>query len=290
MQIVKKAYWVLLTMSFFGTDPYLNFIIKAFEEKSKEFTNSDKIRDKSKIINECDKIGLTEYIDFIKNMSDDEFDEYTENRKNNILKLMKKNQKALFEGFQDQFSLEETSAFALSLEPEDQILDDVTEMLLEKLDESNYSRFFLTEFLSKMEMNQLKTSMMMNSLPLYKLTDILQRNFDSDENWAFATSILAIQESLVKKKLLELDMTEEELQDFLNNKAKHFPNLIDEVAKRIEKMENRKVSLTFFKSTGLRDMRNKMEHEGYKTKVCKEEIPDLLNEITKFENELFPKK
>ena len=151
-------------------------------------------------------------------------------------------------------------------------------------------RLFVLEFAGKIEMFTSLVVLALEQNPLTKLEDIIKRRFDSDLNWAFAVSILATHENLVKKKLIDLGMTEEEIKDFLNNRGKHFPNLVEHLSKLIKEKENRSVGLSFHKSSALREVRNKLEHEGYKQKIEKQDIVELLNDIERFEKEIFQDK
>ncbi len=97
---------------------------------------------------------------------------------------------------------------------------------------------------------------------------------------------MATHENLVKKKLVELGMLEDLVEHL--SRTKGFPKLIDRLAKLIERREKRRVSLTFYKTSSLRTVRNKIEHEGYKLGVTRDEVFDLLKDTLRFETELFP--
>ncbi|MCH7561786.1 MAG: hypothetical protein IIC67_10565 [Thaumarchaeota archaeon] len=92
----------------------------------------------------------------------------------------------------------------------------------------------------------------------------------------------------MKKKLIELNESEEEIEKILKNLK--FQGLVNYLGKLIEKKEKRKLNLSFYKSSSLRNVRNKLEHEGYKQPVTNDEVLDLLKEIKKFEKELYLEK
>jgi hypothetical protein len=63
---------------------------------------------------------------------------------------------------------------------------------------------------------------------------------------------------------------------------------MDRLTKEIEQKENRKLGLGFFKSDTLRTVRNELEHRGYRHKVTKEQMLELLKDLKDFEKEIFP--
>jgi hypothetical protein len=128
--------------------------------------------------------------------------------------------------------------------------------------------------------------MAVNLEPLYQLNAMVARRFGGDGHWTLATAILATHENLVKKKLVELGLSEGKIEGI--SREKGFPALVGILAKEIQRKENRRVSLAFYKASALRMVRNKMEHEGYNLTVKREEVLDLLKEIRKFEAEMFP--
>jgi hypothetical protein len=120
--------------------------------------------------------------------------------------------------------------------------------------------------------------------PLQLMTQMIRSHFGADENWLFAVSILATHENLVKKKLLELGVSEAEIE----NENTRFHELMERLTKEIEQKENRKLGLGFYKSDTLRTVRNELEHRGYRHKVTREQMLELLKDLKDFEKEVFP--
>ena len=77
--------------------------------------------------------------------------------------------------------------------------------------------------------------------PLSNLEQIIKKHFHADANWYVAISILAVHENLVKKKLIDLKVTEEEITRVL--KKSKFEGLVKRLGELIEKEEKRKLSL-----------------------------------------------
>lgn len=122
--------------------------------------------------------------------------------------------------------------------------------------------------------------------PLLMINSLVSRRFGADSNWTLAATILATHENLVKKKLSILGRSEKEIEGISRNEG--FSALIGVLATEIERKEKRKVSLTFYRASALRSVRNRVEHEGYKTTVTREEVLDLVKDTNRFELELFP--
>lgn len=125
--------------------------------------------------------------------------------------------------------------------------------------------------------------------PLSELDNLVARRFGADMNWILAVGVLAISENMIKKKLIELGRDDKEVEDISNDRRQGFKKLLDILENDIKKKEHRSVSIYFYKSSALRVVRNKFEHQGYKQKISIEEFRDLLKETKRFENEIFPK-
>ncbi len=124
--------------------------------------------------------------------------------------------------------------------------------------------------------------------PLSELGGIVARRFGSDSNWITAVALLAAQENLVKKKLVELEEPEGKIEQ-ISREQGGFDRLVSHLAKLIEQKEGRKLSLSFYMTSSLRLARNKLEHEGYKIAVTRNEVLALVKDIRRFEDEIFPK-
>jgi hypothetical protein len=125
-----------------------------------------------------------------------------------------------------------------------------------------------------------------NFEPFNQANAIVARRFGADQNWIMAIALLAIHESLVKKKLIELGVSDQELSNI--SRKRGFGSLIDRLASQIERKEKRRITLTFYKTSSLRAVRNRLEHEGYKLTVTRDEVLDLTKDTLRFETELFP--
>jgi len=117
--------------------------------------------------------------------------------------------------------------------------------------------------------------------PLSMMANMIANHFNADVNWLFAVSILATHENLVKRKLLDLGVDETTME------SENYPALIERLAKEIEDKEKRKLGLGFYKTDSLRTIRNELEHRGYRYKVTREQMLELLRDLKDFEREVF---
>jgi hypothetical protein len=121
--------------------------------------------------------------------------------------------------------------------------------------------------------------------PLSQINALVARRFGSDQNWVLAAAILATHENLVKRKLADLGVSDEEVERA--SKAGGLYPLIDMLERQILAKDKRQVSLEFYRASALRNIRNVLEHQGYNLKVSQGEMLDLLHDIQRFEKELY---
>ncbi len=229
------------------------------------------------------------YFNFVKSLSDDDFDKLRTDRHNQIKELQKILNEMAINTNPSNFSMEEISA--MTILPE--IIENNQEDVINKLDDINlsdrdYEYLFILEFFARIELFIFILIGLFSLDTKDRIEKIIKKNFHNDGNWSYAVSILTIQENLVKKKLETMGMTKLEIKEFLKQKGNHFQNLVDHLEEKIKEKEKRNLSISFYKSHSLRDMRNKIEHEGFDVKVTSEDVKSLLDDIEKFEKELFP--
>jgi len=147
-------------------------------------------------------------------------------------------------------------------------------------------RFLVLLFFQYIGLMNVQRALDLELEPFQQLNAIVHRRFGAQYYWSLAVALLATHENLVKKKLVELGMNEEEIERI--SRTKGFPKLIQQLARLIERKDKRSVSLAFYKTSSLRTVRNQLEHQGYKLAVTRDEIFDLLKDTLRFETELFP--
>jgi hypothetical protein len=232
--------------------------------------------------------SFDEYFKEISNMSNDEYDKLIEQRMT-ILKVLgaeinKNHIKKLSSS--GTIPMDEIGMFSIlpQLEAKDGMILNRT---LKKTSKENIHRLLSLELLSHFEMLDIMILETIKQDPLNRLETIVKRRFDADLNWGLAVMVLALHENLVKKKLIDLGMSQNDIDNFLKDKGHKFSDLVDHLATKINVSENRTVGLSFFKSSALREVRNRLEHEGYKQQLTHDEVLDLIHDVEKFERELF---
>jgi hypothetical protein len=158
--------------------------------------------------------------------------------------------------------------------------------LSSSLDQLYSRRKMLERMLILMIMQLAQTGLQLQMLsawlePFSELANTASSRFGAGPDWLFAVSILATHENLVKKKLVDLGIDEK-----LFEKAR-FSDLVDRLASEIEIKEGRKLGLSFLKTASLRDTRNEMEHRGYRHKVTRQQMLELLKDLRDFEKEVY---
>ena len=147
-------------------------------------------------------------------------------------------------------------------------------------------RILVMNFLQYVTQLHLQWVLNMELEPFQQLNAIVHRRFGALYYWSIAVGLLATHENLVKKKLVELGMGERDLQ--VLSRTKGFRSLIDQLVTLVERKEKRKVSFAFYRTSSLRTLRDRLEHEGYKLNVTRDDVFELLKDTLRFETELFP--
>ena len=95
-------------------------------------------------------------------------------------------------------------------------------------------------------------------------------------------SLIQLHENLIKKKLSELKY------NIQKDDKMHL--LIEKLGKLIEDNEKRDVKLQLTMSQGLKHLRDKLSHAGYKYKISKPDLTKIIEEIKRLEKILYFEK
>lgn len=270
-------------------DKITNKITRKIKKEFKNYEDETNPTTRANIFNDIFPKMYYEWVLEIDKLSDEDFEKFANERYLEFDKFKKNLMDTIFKNKMDLRTLDFKDIGLFVIEPSLEQSDNVegakeVDRILKK--KKTLERLYRIELLSRFGI-QMELFALLHSLSFLKeIEGIVKRRFNFDYNWILAMSILSIHENIVKKKLEELGVTEDEIQKIL--KKSQFQGLVKHLGKLIEKKEKRKLSLSFYKSPSIRTIRNKMEHEGYKQNVNKDDVVDLLNEIKKFEKELFP--
>jgi len=140
---------------------------------------------------------------------------------------------------------------------------------------------FVSRMMALMAMQNFSlTSALAELRPFFEVMDIGRKRLYIDENWATSVLALSLEEALVKKKLLEMGVSKSKL-------AGKFHTLLRETINLIEKKEKRRLSCEILLSTGYRNIRNKLVHEGHRWKPTKKETSQIVIHLLKLADELW---
>jgi len=151
--------------------------------------------------------------------------------------------------------------------------------LIEIISDSNLNKRGLERYLLlilTVRMNELE------NLEFYQALDIVQNRLGFDKNWLIGMSLIQLHENLLKKKLSQLG---EKIHP-----DQKMPQIISRLINSIKQKENRDVRLSIEISTGLKKIRDIVTHEGYKQKITKPDLENIIKEIKKVEEVLYPIK
>jgi len=269
----------------------LDDLVKDLKPDFKELDKITNPIEKAKKFHEIFGKGYNNYIIKVAKLTDSQFQTLEDNLFNEFQKLFLQLQKSAFESAMKGGNLEMENVGLLISKP-DMTASDATQdsKMIEKIlkKKVNLERMYKLELISRVVQQMTFAKLQLDLKPLTDLEKIVKERFGTDINWCLVVSILATHENIVKKKLTELKIKEDEIEKILKNKK--FYGLVDFLGKQIVKKEKRELSLSFYKSPALREMRNKLEHEGYKQPVTNDDVIELIKEIKKFEKELFASK
>ncbi|MGY5149065.1 MAG: hypothetical protein ACW9W3_03295 [Candidatus Nitrosopumilus sp. bin_68KS] len=170
-------------------------------------------------------------------------------------------------------------------------IQDIKEQLgydiIDVLDQANMNKRDLERYLSIIlisagEQEIQKQAAELELFELYSGIEVIQKRLGYDHRWLIGMSLLQLYENLIKKKLSELK--------FKINKEHKMPFLIQELVKVIEEKEGRNIKLKIEMSQGLKQLRDKLTHAGYKYSISKDDLILILDEVKKLERTLYPEQ
>ncbi|NIP62108.1 MAG: hypothetical protein GWN01_12005 [Nitrosopumilaceae archaeon] len=269
------------------SDPFWKLIFERFDDKN--IQQSKGVLKRAKTIQKLYIDTIKEYFNMIIQMSDKDFEKLLSKRKDEAKRLQEIISEKM-KSMSHSTKTEELATFAILPELGEEMSNEIEKKIsMQKITKSNFERLFGLEFLARIELFNYIIVGLIGLDTRDRIESILEKHFDNNFNWAYAVSVLAIQENMVKQKLTELGMTKIQIKKFLKEKGNNFSNLIDLLAEKIREKEKRKVRLRYYRSGTIRELRNKIEHEGFDVKVDDADVRDLLNDIESFEKELYPK-
>jgi len=118
--------------------------------------------------------------------------------------------------------------------------------------------------------------------PLLDSTLLVNRLFGFDINWLIGMALIQLHENMIKMKYDELGGT--------IKKNESLSKIISHLIGLIKYNENRDVTLSLDMSHGLKQIRNRLTHEGFKHNLSQNDLKVLLQEIKRLEQTLYPEK
>ena len=119
--------------------------------------------------------------------------------------------------------------------------------------------------------------------PFFDVLNTARNKLGVDETWLIASAALDLEENMLKKKLIELGMCVDEIDNL------EYYDMVDKVIKLIKKKEGRQIGLDLLLTSGYRKVRNMFEHRGYEYRPKNEEILNIIAHVIKLGKFLWPK-
>ncbi len=259
-------------------------IIKATEKESNKLPKEKDEVKQTKIIYKMLQIEQKIILENIKKLSDVDFEDMIEDINEEIMPSFKefsKNEEKIV--FQNSKDPQEFTKFKkikkLQGLHEQKLIEIIGDSNLNKKGYERYLYLLLTtigQLVNQTRINDLE------NLEFYQALDIVQRRLGFDKNWLIGMSLIQLHENLLKKKLSRMG-------EKMHSDQK-MPEIISRLIISIKEKENRDVRLSIEMSTGLKKIRDIVTHEGYKQKITKPDLENIIKEIKKVEEVLYPIK
>ena len=117
--------------------------------------------------------------------------------------------------------------------------------------------------------------------PFFDILDTARNKLGVDEKWLIASAALDLEENMLKKKLIELGLSVDEIEKL------KYHEMVNEVIKLIEKGEGRQIALDVLLTPGYRKVRNRFKHRGYEYRPTNEEIFTIIAHVVKLGKSLW---
>lgn len=116
--------------------------------------------------------------------------------------------------------------------------------------------------------------------PLFEVLNTVGERLGIDENWAISAFALNLEESMIKKKLSELGVSNGEMKG-------GFHKLLERTTSLIEAKEGRRLPSDVFLTAGYRKVRNKLDHHGYLWKPTRKETNEIVTHLLRLAKALW---
>ena len=249
--------------------------LKLFEQEQ------DPIK-KTKLTHKIQMKMMRKMIHSMTTVTDDEFIQIYEEMANPVEKqfteLMKNEKNIAYNNLENAEEFEQYKEIQdLEMKQNSEYANLMNELDLDKKSLERLLLFYLTA------LGQTSIERRLTNAHLFPLIDsalLVNRLFGFDMNWLIGMALIQLHENMIKMKYNELGgiIKEHELLH------KIIPKLTD----LIKSKEDRDVTLSLDMANGLKQIRNRLTHEGFKHNLSPNDLKILLQEIKRLEKTLFP--
>jgi len=236
---------------------------------------------KTRLIHKMEIIMMRHMIHDMTTVTDDEFvqiyEEIANPSEKQFLKLMKDEKNIAYDNLENAEQFEQYKEIQdLELKHNIEFINLLNEFNFDKKSLERLLSFYIT-VLGQTAIEQRATNVLL--YPLLESTMLVNRLFGFDVNWLIGMALIQLHENMIKMKYNGLGGIIKE-HESLN---KIIPKLTD----LIKSKEDRDVTLSLDMSNGLKQIRNRLTHEGFKHKIFPDDLKILLQEIKRLEQTLF---
>jgi len=120
--------------------------------------------------------------------------------------------------------------------------------------------------------------------PFFDILDVAKNKLGVDEKWLIANAALDLEENMLKKKLIELGLSVDEIEKL------EYHDMVGKTIKLIERREGRQIGLDLLLTPGYRKVRNRFKHRGYEYRPTNEEIFNIIAHVVKLGKSIWKEK
>jgi len=248
----------------------------------KLFEQEQDLIKKTKLIHKMQMKTMRKMIHCMTTVTDDEFIQIYEEMANPVEKqfteLMKNEKNIAYDNLENAEEFEQYKEIQdLQIKQNNEYANLMNEWDFDKKSLERLLLFYLTA-LGQASIEQRLTNT--HLFPLIDSTLLVNRLFGFDMNWLIGMSLIQLHENMIKMKFNVLGGIIKEHEPL----HKIIPKLTD----LIKSKEDRDVTLSLDMSNGLKQIRNRLTHEGFKHNLSPNDLKILLQEIKRLEQTLFP--
>ncbi len=239
---------------------------------------------KTKILHRMQIKMMRTMIDNLTSVTDEEFvtiyEKIADPGEKQFIEVIKNEKNIAYENLENAEEFEQYKKIQdLELKQNNAFADLLNESDFDKKSLERLLLFYIT-VLGQTTIEQRLTNTRLN--PLIESTLLVNRLFGFDINWLMGMSMIQLHENMIKMRYSQLGGV------IVKNES--LSQIISKLIELIKTQEKRDVTLSLDMSQGLKQIRNRLTHEGFKHNISSDDLKLISQEIKRLEQTLYSQK